>query len=830
MPPKNKGGTMLNQGETKTGLTRRNFLKTTAAVTGTAATLGGSSALLAGCTSQTNTEATEVNEERVYSRCMWSGCMHCGRWVVVRDGVAVKQEPDPDEPFDNRPCLRGYSQLQRMYHPNRIKYPMKRVGERGSGEWECISWEQAITEITDKWKEYIDEFGAQSITMYPGTSNGGLVNGYAISLAKRLWNLAGFSVYDICVDLGALTGVDRVCGGAGYDQPGNHYASDIMNSKYIVNMSANETESGLFRWRNIMDAREKGAKYIVVDPSQSTAAAKADMWIRCRPASDGALLMGIMNVILDEGWENTEFIRQHTVAPYLVKEDGKFLRASDFGVEPIDMGINPMTGMPILYDAPIIMGEDGKHGTEAEVMNPVVHGTFTIDNYKVTCSYDLFCDKVAEYDLQKVQELTEVEPEEVRALAEIFADGPTRVHLGMGSQAYNNGHSIGLALGCLLAITGNISKAGAGFAGGYYQLPLNYMYMMPTMTMGATVPWLEIDNILETGNDPATGQPFPIKCIFSAGALYGGGIDANWVKNEVIDKIDMLVVADTSMCDTARYADYVLPAAHYFEFEDIISNPTNEGAVKWSGKCVDPPFECKPDGQIMRMLGEALGYGEFFEGSDEDYLNEALSSPEFMEANVTLERLRKEHTIKYELYDIYHPDHVYDTPTTKLELYCENPQPRMQTSQPWDYEQEHLPYWFPPNEAWPELDIMKQYPLILTSERSRDRHHTNGFELTWLLEALSEPTIKMSPVDAEARDIKNGDYVEVYNDRGNAVARAVINPGMYPGMLMYPKGWQKHQFKEGSFSDCSNHEYCPVAVNSSFMDAAVEMRLWNGKE
>lgn len=817
----------MSGSETKrSGLTRRGFLKATGAVAGAAALSG-----LAGCANEEGSSlAATGEEERHYARCMWSGCMHCGSWVTVRDGVVVKREPDPDEPFNNRPCLRGYSQIQRLYHPNRIKYPMKRVGERGSGEWERISWEQAIQEITDKWKGYMEESGPQSITLYPGTSNGGLINGAAISLLKRLWNTAGFSVYDLCIDVGALTGVDRVCGGTGFDKPGNHYASDIMNAKYIVNMSANETESTLFRWRDIASACENGTKYIVIDPNQSTAASKSDKWIRCRPASDGALLMGIMNVILDEGWEDEDFIRHHTVAPYLVKEDGKFLRASEFGIEPVETGMNPMTGEPILYDAPILMGEDGNHGTAEEVATPVLHGTFDINGKKVTCAYDLFCDRVAEYDPQKVEEITEVSPEDVRYLAEVFADGPTRVHLGMGGQAYNNGHSIGTALGCLLSITGNLSKPGAGMDGGYFGLPWNYLYMMPTMTMGPTLPWLEVADMLETGLEPVSGQPFPIKCIYSIGALYGGGIDANWVKEKIIDKIDLLVVADTSMTDTARQADYVLPAAHYFEFEDIITNPTNEGAVKWHDKCVDPSFECKPDGQIVRMLAEGLGLGEYFQSTDEEFWNEALSSPEFQAAGVTLERLREEHTIRFELYDIYHENHIYDTPTGKLEIYCENPVPRMANVHEWDYEQEHLPYWFEPNEAWPDKEIMKKYPLILTSERSRDRHHTNGFELAWLLEALPEPTLKMNPADAEVRGIQDGDYVEVYNDRGNAVARAVLNPGMRPGMLLYPKGWQKHQFKDGSFSDCSNHEYCPVTVNSSFMDAAVEMRLWEGEE
>lgn len=376
---------MSEQVEAKAGLSRRSFLKSTALAVG-ASVAAGSGVALSGCAAGTESGAA-AEEKRVYARCMWSGCMHCGRWVTVRDGYVVKQEPDPDEPYGNRPCLRGYSQIQRLYHPNRIKHPMKRVGERGSGEWEQISWDQAIEEIAAKFDEIRTQYGPQAIALYPGTSNAGLVNGAAISLVKRLWNLAGFSCFDLCIDLGTLTGVDRVTGGGGYDQPGNANLDDLNYTKTYINLSSNQTESGIFGWRDILNAREHGMRYIVIDPNQSTAAAGADLWIRPRPASDGALLMGCMNVILSEGWEDVEFIRNYSVAKYLVKEDGKFLRASEFGVEPVDMGLNPATYQPIIYDAPIVMGEDGVWGPESEIANPVIHGTFDIEGHKVTCSW-----------------------------------------------------------------------------------------------------------------------------------------------------------------------------------------------------------------------------------------------------------------------------------------------------------------------------------------------------------------------------------------------------------------------------------------------------------
>ena len=104
---------MSEQIERASGLSRRSFLKTTA-LTGAAVALGASGVGLAGCATGGGSEGATSEEKRVYSRCMWSGCMHCGRWVIVRDGHVVKQEPDPDETYRNRPCLRGYSQIQRM--------------------------------------------------------------------------------------------------------------------------------------------------------------------------------------------------------------------------------------------------------------------------------------------------------------------------------------------------------------------------------------------------------------------------------------------------------------------------------------------------------------------------------------------------------------------------------------------------------------------------------------------------------------------------------------------------------------------------------------------
>jgi anaerobic selenocysteine-containing dehydrogenase len=113
------------------------------------------------------------------------------------------------------------------------------------------------------------------------------------------------------------------------------------------------------------------------------------------------------------------------------------------------------------------------------------------------------------------------------------------------------------------------------------------------------------------------------------------------------------------------------------------------------------------------------------------------------------------------------------------------------------------------------------------SERARNRVHTQDSANVWLLEIEPEPTVKINPMDAETRTIQNGDYVEVFNNRGRAVAKAVLSSGIRPGVLVYPKGWQASQFKAGSWTELLTDEFESIAVNMSFFDNAVEARKWN---
>lgn len=166
---------------------------------------------------------------------------------------------------------------------------------------------------------------------------------------------------------------------------------------------------------------------------------------------------------------------------------------------------------------------------------------------------------------------------------------------------------------------------------------------------------------------------------------------------------------------------------------------------------------------------------------------------------------------------------VFPTPTGRAQFYQENPVPQMDFGQQIDVEKERLPHWEPPYEAWSENPLAKKYPLIYTSERPKWKVHTQWGRVPWILELNPEPIANIHPKDAEARKIKTGDMVKIYNDRGHVVLKAVINNGIRPGMVVLPKGWELDQFKDGHYQDLTSRVSNDACINNCYFDTLVEV-------
>jgi molybdopterin-containing oxidoreductase family molybdopterin binding subunit len=771
-------------------------------------------------------------EQSFISGCRFSGCFFCQGKVFVRDGRAVRIETNPDDPRGRRPCLRGRCIIQRTYNPDRLKYPMKRVGERGSGEWEQITWDEAISTIIEKWKGYMADFGPASVAIQSGSTT---VSGYAngvggVGIGTRLQNTLGWTTIAACADYALPKGINKVFGPASnvYGWPAFE-PRNVVQSKTYIAWSANKTVASLQDWWTIMQAKESGTKLVVVDPVFTTIASKADLWVHPRPGSDTALVLSMIQVIVSEGWQDEEFILQHTVAPLLVREDTKqFLRLSDIGIKPTE-GAPDMYGQPTLIDPYATWDLESQTATAIDTaIQPAINGTRTINGIKVTTAWDMLMEEINKYPPETATEICDVPPEIIYELARISAlEKPVDHMVTYGSQAYDNGVSLGHSMATLVAITGNIGKPGAGLGANSFPFPFNYAYLFPSGNMGPSVPSYALYDILATGK--FLGEDFPIKSVYLAGCGFvSGSTDMNRVISEIIEKLEFIVVADIAFTDTVRYADIILPAAYYLECEEMVGGMFSDPFILYDDKVVDPLFECKPDGEIIRIFGKELGVGEFFEKTNDELFAEVLDNDELRALGITPNTVKEKHAIRSTPeYTVANPECIYPTDTTRLEFYVANPTPRTNYGQTFDVEFERLPRWRPPKEAWQELEIMQEFPFVLISERPRDRFHSVGFQDTFLLELEPEPSFKINPADAQTHGIKEGDYVEVYNNRGHAVAVAHMSNGLRPGTLLYPKGWQINQFKAGAWSELTSSDIDPVGVNASFFDTAVAIRKWN---
>jgi molybdopterin-containing oxidoreductase family molybdopterin binding subunit len=759
--------------------------------------------------------------EKIYS-CMCIGnCQsRCRLYVHVRDGKAVKTSmaPFPD-PRYNRICLRGLSQVQRLYDPNRLKYPMKRVGNRGEGKWERISWDEAIDTIVSKFKQFQKEFGNQSVAFSSVSGNMAFLNGFYGSF--RLANLMQATQTEYSLDMSDTYGLGRVLGtGSSFNQRND--PADLANAKTIVVWAANITDSHPHDWRFVVDAQLKGAKVIVIDPRFTTAASKADLWISIRPGADPALAMSMAQVIISEKIYDEAFLLQSTVAPFLVRDDTKrFLRKSDVtGVKPSD----PSEKDPyIVWDPDLNEGRSFK-----DVASPALEGRYAPGGIKVATAFTLLKEAMSKYPPEYAAEICEIKPEVIRDVARLYAQNkPASIYNGYIQ--YDNGLQTGHAWGILASLTGNIGKPGASLGHcGLSGYNLNFIpFLYPKGMTSQVIPWIYLKEVLRSGM--FRGKPHPIKAIYIYGSnVVSNATNQNVVINTIFPAIDFIVAVDMVETDTTRYADIVLPASHWFERLDFVQGPDQPYSTICE-KALEPAYESKSDIDIYRLIARGMGFGEYFKYTDEEFIQMLIDTDKARAAGLTWERLQKEKVIQtLPSCWVNWKNGRFPSPSRRLEFYLEDPKPRLDCGIEIDKSREHLPVFTPPIEAWPDNPLRKKYPLVYHTERQRWRLHSQWHNTPWLREQDPEPIVKISPVDAQARGIKNGDIVEVFNDRGHAVVKAVLSDGQRPGMVSVAKGWQRSQFIAGSYQELTTDHLNTSSYNQSFYDVLCEVRRYDG--
>ncbi|WP_019850378.1 molybdopterin-dependent oxidoreductase [Desulfitobacterium sp. PCE1] len=824
---------------------RRSFLKGTAAA---AAMVGVTTSVPGGLTnmlSPVSAQASENPEEKVYAVSCRSNCFSgCHLNATVRNGKLVKTEmrefPDPEY---SRACLKGLSHVQRVYDPDRLKKPMRRAGKRGEGQWEEISWDEAINEICTKWKAIRSQYGDSAVSFASLSGCFGINSWYSYQPLMNLMNASSFAHnVDAAYAYTAFTVF-----GLGPFNCGNE-TKDIKNARSIIVWGSNPAEAQIQSWHFFAEAIDNGATMIVIDPNYTITASKAKHFVPVNPATDGILAMAMINLIIEEDWVDWDFVKKSSVGPFWVIEsedkdlDGLFLRTSHF--RPLQEGEE---------DTILVRDANGNFASPQSISDPVVEGAEHIEllkdgvkiAVKVETAYAKLKKAIAAYTLADAVKACGVDEAMIREITRIYAtQGPSIIYNGYGPDHYTNGHQAVFAITALAILTGNAGKKGA-FAGnpGNAALFLNYGAAVPD---GIATKSPVINSIVgpDTIKNKKYGDiPVDVKSLYvSCGNMIGNWPDRNaWL--EAFEQLELVVVADMTMSDTAMYADIVLPVCHWFEMSDILTTVTQHPYMLLSEKAIEPLYESKTDWDIIALLGRGMGYEKYFNKTGDEFVKEfVFGAPQSMRAlgvpeNVTWDNLMKEKALRVLPGDNYiHGENgVFPTAHGRAQFYLERPYPIGGFyGQEVDLVKERLPYWEPATEVFADNPLKEKYPLSLIQGHSRFRTHTQwGLGVPWLNELITkhsekEPSVQLNPLDARARGLQEGDLVKLYNDRGYVVVKAILNDGIRPGTLLMYKGWQRDQFIEGHYQNLTLSKAHGFCANSPYFDVLVEVELYKG--
>lgn len=257
--------------------------------------------------------ASAAHRDTRPTRTVIGACPHdcpdtCSMLIDVHENKVVGVRGNPDHPFtDGRLCVKVNHYEERVHSPDRLLYPMRRSGPKGSGQFERVTWDSALQEIAKRWRTIIDQHSAQAILPYSYLGTEGILNG--LNVGDPFFNKLGATIGErtFC-DSGACTGYIMTVG----PTPGTDPES-FVHSKYIILWACNTVSTNLHHWPFIDEAKKRGAKVVVVDPVQTRTAKHADWHIQIRPGTDAALALGMINVVIGEGLIDRDYVDKYTV-------------------------------------------------------------------------------------------------------------------------------------------------------------------------------------------------------------------------------------------------------------------------------------------------------------------------------------------------------------------------------------------------------------------------------------------------------------------------------------------------------------------------------------
>jgi len=639
-------------------------------------------------------------------------CYHsCGMNVLVEEGRITKVQGLKDHPLNKgRLCPKGARAIELVYHPDRLKYPLKKV----NGEWKRISWAVALTEIADKLQSLKNEFGPEILSIFSGSI--GVENLEMMELAQRFKGAFGspnfISVEGICYRM-RIRARQMTFG---------KYPVEEMNSKLYVVWGHNPEQSDFPLLLSIQENLKKGSRLVVIDPRKISLAKKAEMYLSIRPGTDGALALALMHVIIKENLYDKDFIERWT-----------------YGFDKLVSHIEP-------------------------------------------------------YTPEWAERITWVQAEDIRKLARLYSTAESAsIFQGTNTQDQTaNGTQNSRAFAILQTITGNINNPGGWAVGprlsitglgipteripiGAEDYPLFYDLWGRKSPFGQVVCFPDsVPNIIKalivTGGNPVVSLP-----------------DSNAFR-QALQKLDLLVVHDLFMTETAELAHYVLPACTHLEKNGLAYSYNVCHGIPYlmlRKKAIDPLHESWSEFRFWKELAMKMGLGDVFPWeTDEEVVELELKSTGLSYKEMKEEKVAGAYygEKKYGMEE--YEKKGFSTPSRKIEIYSE-------TFAKAGFDP--LPTYREPDQSpMSGCELYKKYPLILTTG-ARILYFTHGQHrnIKALKEKVPEPFAEIHPKTATQYGIKDGDPIVVESNRGKIKVQARVTQDILEGVVSIPHGWPR---------------------------------------
>ncbi|MCX8596572.1 molybdopterin-dependent oxidoreductase [Gilliamella sp. B3486] len=776
-------------------ITRRDFLQKSLAIGGVAALANNLQLPFAYATSETNHDKALIpnptNDEKIfYSACLVNCGSRCPLKVHVKNDIITKisSEDGINDPIFGqhqiRPCLRGRAVRWRTYDPERLKYPMVRIGKRGEGKFKRISWDEAITLLADKLKYTINRYGNEAIYCQYGTGTTGANIAGRSACRRFLSTIGGYLNYHGDYSSGQITAIKPYI----YGNAKESLIDQIKHSDLVVMFGHNVAETRMSGGGQVTELfhalAQSKARVIIIDPrrSESVVGYNAE-WIPIIPGTDAALVAAIGYALLEEDKIDEAMLNQYCVG---------------WNADSLPDSAPPFSD----YKSYILgLGDDR-------------------------------IPKTPEWAAKK----TGIPAKQIRKLAlDIVNAKAAWISQGWGAQRWQNGEHTTRAIMILPIITGQFGKPGTniGTWGGSVTYPVPGLNLLnPIKT---SIPFFLWTKAIESPQNMTAKNAYilgkdkldvGIKFIWSYASNVIGNQHADLNRTHQIlqdeSKCEFILVWDTHMTASARYADLLLPDVSSVESNDLINNSYASGAYHYvirMQRAIKPLWENRSSYDVLTDLSEKMGVKDkFTEGRTQDewiaYSYERMRKqnpdlPPFADTDgkgiVDRKLADSDAQIALKAFRDDPINQPLNTPSGKIEIYSEA---LAKIAGEWEIEPDDklypIPAYLPAIEGSEDQQKRDNYPLQMIGFHIKGHCHSSYSNLPQLREAVAS-SVWINPIDAEQRQIKHGQLVEVFNDRGRLYIPAKVTPRILPGVIAIPQGlWAKTNAAGVDIGGCIN--------------------------